>query len=203
MSAVRTPGSPYFYNRNGFLTRVSANDKAEHKVVLWSLQASLLQAYHYIHLVGHLEERTMHNTIQRRLYWPEMHKNAYTTVTTCREGARWQVNKTRMGHLKFFSFCSWLNSIVMEIRSLLLSTRNGNEFWVIKTSRYSRLPWALLTSIANANHIASICLGHWIKRCSTPAYLLTSNVTQLVSKLLETICYFLWLKKVTTITFYH
>lgn len=113
-----------------------------------------------------------------------------------------QANMMQTQHLKLFPTSGPFEFIVMDILGPLLKTTNGNQFVVIMTDRYSKLPRGVPTYNSCAMHIATIFYDYCIVSYGIRVYYLTSNGTQLVSKFFKTIGNFLGLKHRTT-TAYH
>lgn len=161
-------GSNYSYNWNGFQIHVaSANGKVQ-KLVLYSLQACILQGNHYSPLARHIAEGRMYMNMRSSVYQLIKMDDVYTTVTGCVECPHNPVNKTGTPHLRLFTASSQLGFISFDIFVPLLNAIEDNQFEMINKNRCSKLTQAVPGSITRGTHTASNFSDHLISPYGIP-----------------------------------
>ena len=200
---VDTPGSAFNYDRDGVLVRRSALDGSVQRVIPVAFRTHVLQLMHAIPLAGHPGARRMYDTMRCEFYWPHMANDVYETVQRCESCAATRGTQyTKQKHLRLFPANGPLEFVAMDILGPLPKTKQGNQFVVVLTDRYSKLTRAIPTGKTTATTVATIFVDHWVIPYGIPNYVLTDNGPQFVAKFFASVCLALGVKHVTT-TAYH
>ena len=196
---VGQPGSAFNFDRDGILVRRSTLDGSIQKVVPDSLRSTILSLAHDSPAAGHPGAIKMYETMRRFLYWPLMASDVYDYVRGCASCARVRGTAAqRQKLLTLFPAAGPLEFVAMDIAGPYPRTRNGNEYVVVLTDRFTKLTRAIPTRTTTASDVASIFIDYWIYSYGVPDYLLTDRGTQFMSKFFELVCSSLGVKHVAT-----
>lgn len=106
--------------------------------------------------------KTMHDTIRRSYYWPNMANNVYNYVKKCQWFNLFQHHQTHQRLLELFQ-ADWLLKIVlMNISGPLSKTKSGEKFIVEVTDCYFRLIRAIPTDTTTAADVAKRLEEDWV-----------------------------------------
>lgn len=94
-STIGLAGSTVNYDSNRFLICTVSINVALQKVVLTSYRERLLYHLQCPALAGHLGEKHMFYSMQRKYYWPHIANDNYTTVRFCGECNKIQPSEMR------------------------------------------------------------------------------------------------------------
>lgn len=204
-STLGTLGSAYTYNRVAFLVCIASIDGAGQKVLPPALQARILYKSHYPRLAGHPIDCGMYASMHREFYWPQKANDWYTAVKDCRYCAHIRAQLTCRRHLKPFPASRPLKIIAMNILGPLPKTTHRRQFLICHVGSLfetDKLTRAVPSTQSTAPHVSSIFYDHWIIRYRILDQMLTDNGKQFFSKSFETLCNFLCVKHLTTISYY-
>lgn len=157
-----------------------------------SLRPRIHYLVQYRNLSGQPGEHRMYDTRRGKLSWPNMAKDVYTTVEDYHKCA-----KTRLAsRVSATCNCSprlgpWNSSQWTDILGLLSKTVKRIQINIVIIYWYTKPTWAVPSSRTTAPLVPSIFFDHWIVPYLIPAFLFTNIGTQLLSKVLKTLCTFL------------
>ena len=201
--AVGLPSSPFDFNKDGVLTRTSPLDGARQTVVPASLRERVILLSHTPVAQGHPGEKKLYQTLREKFYWPFMAGDAIAHVSSCRSCAKARGLLRKKQHKTvLFPPRGPLADIAMDLLGPLPMTKNGNQFILVITCRYSKLTRSIPMSKTTAPFIATSTLNHWILPYGIPESILTDNGSQFIAEFFKTVCYILGIKRKTT-TAYH
>ena len=195
--------SQFDFDNRGILVRKAEIDGALQKVIPRKLRERVIALSHKPITQGHPGETRLYNTMRHSYYWPFMSGDLAEHVKTCRSCvmARGLLHK-KQHKTKVFPPSGPLDDIAMDLLGPLPQTRNGNQFILVITDRYSKLARAIPMNKTTAPFVAAAVLNNWIFCYGIPNTILTDNGTQFISEFFKTVCHIMGIRRKTT-TAYH
>lgn len=132
-----------------------------------------------------------------------MANEVYATVRNCESDTRMSSSQHKLQLQLELIPTTWpLDFVLMKILVPFPKTKDGNQYLLLITNRYTKLKRATPATKPTAPHVAAIFLVHWTFPYGIPTYLLTYNGPQFVCKLFAALCSF-FEAKTLTMTAYH
>lgn len=182
-------GSWPSYDHHQILMFTAPLNGAVQTVVPNSHRPCLLYHSHFTRLAGHAGKHCTYDTMRCGLYWSYMANHVYRIVRDCLACSRNCASQERMTY-NLLPTNGSLESIAMDILALLPKTTARNQFIIVSNDRHTKLTRTFPSWKTTARHVGSFSFDHWIVSYVVPAFTLTNNDTQFVSKLFKTSCTF-------------
>lgn len=131
-----------------------------------------------------------------------MAMDVYKLVDNCAEWSRNWGNNLHQRDLKGSPASGLLELVAMEILGPFPKMSNGNHFVIVMKERHEKLTHTIPLSRNTASQAALKFISNWVMTYSFPNFLVMDNGMQFASKLFNTLCSLLSVKKLTT-TAYH
>ena len=158
-------------------------------VVPASLRSKVLNLCHYHRLVGNAGGTLMYQTMRQTSYWPSMSMDLYACVRACPPCARERMSVRKHSYfLKPFPRTRPLQFVAIDILGPLARTRQGNQFLLVISDRFSKLKKTVPLKCISAYTIALAFCDQCVFVYGAPVYLLSDNGLQFTAKFFHEVC---------------
>lgn len=154
------PGSNFSYDQSGILILGSAVHNAIQK-------AGTSNASGHSPLAGspHLVSRTpcerdMYATLRWKYYWPHIINGVHQTVKDCPTCPNENTDYHSQRHLNLFLATGRLELVAIDIAAPFLEPSQSNQFVVLITNHYTKLPRAIQRCNKTSLHVVLIFFSH-------------------------------------------
>jgi Integrase zinc binding domain/Integrase core domain len=192
----------FVMNDKDLLVQLSPFDDDEQVLVPRCLANRVMCLAHLPLLAAHPGGTRMYATLRKSFYWLTMAKDIYQIVANCPSCAKSRLKRNRRtNYLKLFPPSQPLEFISLDILGPLPVTKSGNKYLVVFGDRYSKAMRVVAVTNITTETLARASVLDWVAVDSISLLLLTDNGTQFVSKLFQTVCRLLGVKKMFTTSY--
>lgn len=165
----------WVYTKTGLLCRKSLVDGSSQVIVLLKYQTTVLYSAYFPKLAKPPDVRRMYDSLGRQYYWSYTPMDVQTLVLQRRLCRRRRPSETHQQLHKLFPSSVLLEIIAIDILELLQQTKQGNQFIVVLTDRFTKLTRAHYVTKSTAPHVATVVLEHWAKSSGAPGIIITKK----------------------------
>jgi transposase InsO family protein len=175
------------------------DEEAAQLLVLDHERTRVLKQYHDLPTAGHYGIERAHHRIQQRYYWPGMRRYIADYLKTCHECQRYKPHNLKPADLLQTPVLQqWMEVIAIDLFGPLPPASTG-ERWILIIEDYATR-WIELFALvdATADRCAWTFVNEVCLRYGIPRKLISDNGTQLISAIMQTICFCLGISQAFT-----
>lgn len=180
----RFKDSLFFEDKQGLPRSVHRTDPFCTQIVLpEALRPRLILLTHYSMLAGHPGQNQMYETLRRIYYWPHMPGDIWAIVRNCHQCARNRLKlRKHKNSLNLFPAMEPLQSLAIDLVGPLTKTKNGNQFLLVTTCRFSKLTSVVPSRRTDAYNVAVASTAHGVWHYVPLESLISDNGPQFAAK---------------------